>query len=251
MIEVLGHGPRLVVFSHGSGSTPNALRGLAQHLAATGHRCMLLEHAGNHRGDNALANTLQILEDRPRHVRAAIDRAAAEHAVENVAVVGHSLGGYTALAVAGGAPWSLPDTGTPRPLDVAPDPRVRSIVLLAPAIPWFMRAGSLANVHARVMVRVGEKDELAPPAFVETVLRDLPKDFAVVPNAGHFAFFWPVPPPLLAFPPGQDPPGFDRAAYQPRLHAEVAAFLEGQVPADDVREDRDQGTDQTLTGDQP
>jgi pimeloyl-ACP methyl ester carboxylesterase len=195
----------------------------------------LIEHPGNHRGDNTLANSVQILEDRPRHVRETIDRASAALPIDDVTVVGHSLGGYTALAVAGGAPWSLPEHGTPRPLDVAHDPRVRAVVLLAPALPWFMRAGSVANVHARVMVRVGERDELAPPIFIETVLRDLPKDYAVVPGAGHFAFFWPVPPPLLVFPPGQDPAGFDRAAYQPQLHDEVRAFLEREVPADDLR----------------
>jgi hypothetical protein len=34
-----------------------------------------------------------------------------------------------------------------------------------------------------------------------------------------------VPDAIRALPPGQDPPGFDRAAYQPQLNAEVVAFL--------------------------
>jgi hypothetical protein len=52
-----------------------------------------------------------------------------------------------------------------------------------------------------------------------------------VPDAGHFAFWGPVPP-LLASPsflPGQDPPGFDRAAYQPVLARTVTAFLRAHL----------------------
>ncbi len=52
-------------------------------------------------------------------------------------------------------------------------------------------------------------------------------DHAVVPGAGHFAFLSPFPPAMTRpeFPPSQDPEGFDRAAYQPRLCAEIVAFL--------------------------
>lgn len=81
------------------------------------------------------------------------------------------------------------------------------------------------------------RDELTPPAFIERVLRGLPADervdYQVVPGAGHFAWFGPVPAALAgpAFPPSQDPPGFDRAAYQPVLCAEVLAFLRAALGA--------------------
>ncbi len=92
-----------------------------------------------------------------------------------------------------------------------------------------MAPGALANVHARVMARSCERDAEAPPFFIEKILAGLPEDarldYAVVPDAGHFAFFYPVPPLLATFPPGQDPPGFDRAAYQPQLYAEIVRFL--------------------------
>ena len=48
---------------------------------------------------------------------------------------------------------------------------------------------------------------------------------AEVPGAAHFSFQTPYPPALAAIPPAQDPPGFDRAAYQPILHADITAFL--------------------------
>ena len=92
-------------------------------------------------------------------------------------------------------------------------------MLLAPALPWLMAPGALAGVHVPVFARSGERDELAQPAFIEHVLAGVPAarlDYAAVPGAGHFAFWGPVPAALAGpqFPPGNDPPGFDRAAYQ-------------------------------------
>jgi predicted dienelactone hydrolase len=112
---------------------------------------------------------------------------------------------------------------------------VRALVLLAPALPWFMAPGALDEVRAPLLVRTAELDELAPPAFVERILRGLPAatrvDYAVVPGGGHFAFFTPFPPALVrpGFAPSQDPPGFDRAGYQPRLFADVLEFLRGAL----------------------
>jgi hypothetical protein len=54
-------------------------------------------------------------------------------------------------------------------------------------------------------------------------------DHVVVPGAGHFAFVSPFPPEMVrpGFLPSQDPPGFDRAAYQPVLNGEILGFLRG------------------------
>jgi pimeloyl-ACP methyl ester carboxylesterase len=212
-----------VVISHGTGGTPWAYRGLAMHLAREGFAVALVEHVGNSRSDNSLADTPELLAKRPQQIREAIDALG----VSEAALIGHSMGGYTALAIAGGKPLALPNQtsdGKAHPVDVTPDSRVTKIVLLAPAVPWFMAPGSLDAVRVPVMTRVGQRDTFAPPAFVETVLT-IAMDFAVVPNAGHFAFFYPVPAALAGMMPAEDPPGFDRAAYQPQLYAEVTAFL--------------------------
>ena len=237
---VAGERLPLVAISHGTGGSPWGYRGLAAHLARAGFAVALVEHPGNSRADNSLEGTPANLANRPRHVRLALDAALADAAVGphlvpgGAAVIGHSLGGYTALAVAGGRPMALPDQtpdGVAHPVPVEPDPRVRALVLLAPALPWFMGPGALAEVRAPLLVRTGERDELTPPSFVEHILRGLPAgarlDYQVVPGAGHFAFWGPVPPALSnpAFLPSRDPPGFDRAAYQPRLCADVLAFL--------------------------
>ena len=228
----------LVVISHGTGGTPFAYRGLAKALVGAGYAVALVTHPGNHRDDDSLANTPQNLENRPRHITMALDAAFADphlapHLVpDRAAVFGHSMGGYTALAVCGAKPMALPQQtadGKAAPVAVTPDPRVVAAILFAPALPWLMAPGALDGVHARVMVRACEKDETAPPFFIEKIVRALPPraelDYAVVPGAGHFACFWPVHPLLATLPPGQDPPGFDRAAYQPVLHADVLAFL--------------------------
>jgi hypothetical protein len=98
-------------------------------------------------------------------------------------------------------------------------------------LPWFLAPGALASVRAALFVRTGERDELAPPYFVERILAGLPAQATlgdrVVAGAGHFAWFWPLPEALArsGLPPALDPAGFDRAASQSVLHAEVLAFL--------------------------
>lgn len=229
----IGTGP-VVVVSHGTGSTPWTLRGLGMYLAQAGFVVAMLEHPGNRRGDDGLAETPANLANRPRHVRLAIDAVAAidPRGATTVGVVGHSMGGYTALAVAGGKPLALPnqtEDGKAHPVEVVTDPRVKALVLLAPAVPWFMAPGALHEVEVPILMRVGELDRFAPlHEIVLKGVRDPARiEFAVVPNAGHFSFQSPFPPRMVRadFPPSQDPPGFDRAAYQPVLHAEVESFL--------------------------
>ena len=92
----------LVAFSHGGGSTPWVHRGLLAHLARAGYAVVALEHPGNNRRDNRLQTAdhvplLANLEARPRDLRAAIDAALAIVGETHVAVIGESLGGYTAL----------------------------------------------------------------------------------------------------------------------------------------------------------
>lgn len=234
----------LVAISHGTGGSPWVYRGLAMHLAHAGFVVAMIEHPGNSRTDNSLADTPANLANRPRHVQRALDAAYADAVLgprlvpDDAAVIGHSLGGYTALAVAGGRPLALPNMtadGVAQPVAVERDPRVHALVLLAPALPWFMAPGALADVRAPLLVRTAELDEHAPPAFIERILGGLPADAQiddqVVPGAGHFAFMSPFPPALAhpGFPPAQDPPGFDRAAYQPQLYAEVVAFLRASL----------------------
>jgi predicted dienelactone hydrolase len=230
----------VVAISHGQTGTPWPHRGLATALVRAGFAVVLVEHPGDSRHDPGLAGTATNLANRPRHVRLALDAAftdvalAAALAAGAAAVIGHSIGGYTALVGAGGQPLALPlqcPDGVARPVAIEADPRVTAVVLLAPALPWLMAPGALADVRARVWARSGALDALAPPYMIERVLSGLPAsarlDYQVVPGCGHFGFQSPFPVALAVpgFAPAADPPGFDRVAYQVQLADEVAAFL--------------------------
>lgn len=148
-------------------------------------------------------------------------------------LVGHSLGGYTGLALAHGRPHTVPrDTPglPPRPIPVSADDRIASLVLLAPAAPWFIADGSLDDVDVPILMLTGEHDTMTGRhgEIVTARLRDdAVLEHRVVPGAGHFSFLAPFPPAMVhpAFPPSQDPPGFDRAAFHTALYPEIEAFF--------------------------
>jgi len=99
----------LVVLSHGFSGHPEWYRTIAEHLASHGFVVVGPEHAESDWFTDVVAASLT----RPREVSAAIDFAlegpfSAAVDGDHVAVLGHSYGGYTALAVAG-ARYDLDD----------------------------------------------------------------------------------------------------------------------------------------------
>lgn len=239
--EPVGTRLPVVVVSHGKTGSPWTYRGLALAIARSGFVVALVEHAGDNRADPSRTGTLANLEARPRMVRSALDALASDDVLRDhadparAAVVGHSIGAYTALAVAGGRPWCGPDEapdGAPRAVDVTRDPRVRTLVLLAPAAFWYAPSGSLSSVDVPILLRTGEKDAIAPGSHGHLVVAGVARpelvDHVVVPNAGHFSFQSPFPEAMRRpdFPPANDPEGFDRSAYEPVLAREVVAFLQ-------------------------
>ncbi|MUH01392.1 alpha/beta hydrolase [Scytonema sp. UIC 10036] len=108
----------LVVLSHGFGSNRRALRYLANHLASHGITVVAIEHPGSNAMSvnkaNDAANLGKLLPptefiDRPLDVSFVLDELAklntqsgelqGKFNTEKVSVIGHSLGGYTALAL--------------------------------------------------------------------------------------------------------------------------------------------------------
>lgn len=110
----------VIVFSHGRGSVKTDLRYLAEHLASHGYIVAALEHPGSNKTSFKAVNqnkkqlvTPQEFLDRPRDVSFILDELEklnqtgnsplqGKLATNNVMIVGHSFGGGTALALAGG-----------------------------------------------------------------------------------------------------------------------------------------------------
>jgi predicted dienelactone hydrolase len=230
----------LIVISHGSGGSHLVYRTLAAHLARNGFVVAMPEHPRNNRNNNDLEGTAANLANRPRHIRLVIDWAFSSEAFgsclipDTVAIIGHSMGGYTALAIAGGIPASFPRESPdhqPRQIEVAPDHRVKALVLLAPAAAWFMAPDALRGVGVPILLWTAEKDSYTPGFHAEIinagVLDPALIERRIAANAGHFSFLSPFPEAMTnpAFLPSQDPKGFDRERFHQEMNAGILEFL--------------------------
>ncbi|MGG4018470.1 alpha/beta hydrolase [Priestia megaterium] len=230
----------LVIISHGDGSTSFAYRTIAQFLARHGFIVGIPQHPFNNRENNTLSGTIGNLKNRPTHIRTVIDWFLKEHSFSsyiksnNISLIGHSMGGYTALAVAGGVPTSFPSESPdqkPYCLSVDHDKRVQSLILLAPATGWFRERGALEDVNIPILMITGEKDTITPSFHGEFVLNgvsDAEKvQHIVVKNGGHFSFLSPFPDFMKSptFLPSQDPEGFNRKEFHEDLQNTILDFL--------------------------
>jgi predicted dienelactone hydrolase len=230
----------LILISHGSGGSHLVYRTLAHYLALHGFIVGMPEHPFNNRNNNTLQGTVENLINRPRHLRTAIDWFFESEKVSKflkpnaVSIIGHSMGGYTALALAGGIPTSFPSESIdrqPQRIEVEPDSRVKALVLLAPGSVWFQADGALSGVNLPILMLNAEKDPYTPYYHAQIVLDGVANkekvQHRVVANAGHFSFLSPFPESMTrpAFLPSQDPEGFNREAFHHDLNREVLAFL--------------------------
>ncbi|MBQ1765106.1 MAG: alpha/beta fold hydrolase [Aquincola sp.] len=224
----------LAVLSHGNGGSYQIYRALCHALVAAGWVVAAFDHPGNHRKDDRLKGTLQNLQDRPRHVGLVISEVLARLPIDSqrIAVIGHSLGAYTALAVAGGQAHARSGEA------VAPahDARVNALVLLAPAAFFFQAPGALRAVNLPILLMEAEHDDITPLSQGEIIRQGVADarrvDSRVVPGAGHFSFITPFPKALVkpGFAPSQDPPGFDREAFHRHYPQDIVAWLNQTLP---------------------
>ncbi|MEI5909648.1 alpha/beta fold hydrolase [Bacillus spongiae] len=230
----------LVLLSHGTGGSPLVYRTIATYLARNGMVVGMIEHPFNNRNDNTLEGTVDNLSIRPKHISMGIDwffnskEFSKMLKPNSVSVIGHSMGGYTALAAAGGKPTSFPyesSDGKVHQINVTPDDRINSIVLLAPASVWFKEKGALKDINIPILMYVAEKDLFTPYFHAEIVLNGLPDrtkiQHKMIENAGHFSFLSPFPKEMTSdsFLPAQDPHGFNREDFHHHLNEEITEFL--------------------------
>lgn len=263
----------LILVSHGTGGTEFNHHNLATRLAGEGYLVAAVRHQGDNYLDRSLVTSGRYFSERPQQLTRVLDAllASPEWATriptERIGAVGHSAGGYSVLALAGGqaepqraaqhcrtvqddpgfcalakGPSDSASTATqatagtspsPRPSDKVsvPDPRVRAVVVLAPMAVVFT-AESLAAIKVPVRVIMAERDAVLTSKYHGGyVVSSLPSAQAsTVPRAGHFAFMSQsnIPLPSAAGDAAANPPGFDRAAYLPELEEQVARFFANQ-----------------------
>jgi predicted dienelactone hydrolase len=227
------------VISHGAGGSHLLYRSIATHLARSGWIVACPEAPRDNRNDRSLAYTDQAVTNRCLQLTTTLD-ALFSHAQlgptadrQRVGLVGHSLGGCAALALAGGQPWSRHGT----PIPVQPDARFKAAVLMAPASAYYRAPGALAKVAVPLLVLAGEKDDVTPADDIRQTLQPVvaaaPCEFVVVKDAGHYSFITPFPEAMRApgFPPSQDPAGFDREQFHRELPAIIETFFAKVLPA--------------------
>jgi predicted dienelactone hydrolase len=190
------HGKHAVVmFSHALYLCPTQSRYLTRVLADAGYLVIAPRHADSGcslsmrpslwrmSAKPSLLWTDQDFRDRAEDIRAVVDalpddpRYGSVADLDRLALVGHSLGGYTVLGLGGAWPsWRLPG--------------VRAIVALTPYSMPFQRTEGLRNVAVPTMYEVGTLDPvftmpLAQFAYAQT---PAPKYLVEIAGASHLAW---------------------------------------------------------------
>ncbi|RUL63272.1 dienelactone hydrolase [Dyella dinghuensis] len=262
---VKGRNLPLVVISHGGGGSFVSHYDTAVALARAG----FVVAAISHRGDSG-ADQSQVLKlwRRPAQLQRAITymlQAWPDHARLNpqkIGAFGFSNGGFTVLVAAGGVP-DLGKTGDychANPThdlcqaiknggasaatifnDVPPhawiaDPRIKAIVVAAPAFGYAFDKAGLENVRVPVQLWGAANDQHQPRPWFEDVVRNAlptPPEYHLVPGAGHYDFLPPCSAHLASIVPSicVDPAGFDRAAFHRMFNAEVVTFFQETLNA--------------------
>lgn len=236
----------LVIISHGSGSSPILFRTHARFLAQNGFIVCLPEHPFNNRNNNEHADSIENLIDRPRHISESLDAILSNDKFksyiekEKISIIGHSIGGYTALALAGGVPHTKhqiehdPNTqiAKSQEIPVTVDSRIKAIILLAPATGWFKSEGSLSEVKIPILIYSGDKDEITPLFHADIIKGNISNrnliTHKIIKNAGHFSFLssFPAHMKLPNFPPANDPEGFNRENFHKQMYEEILHYLQ-------------------------
>ena len=220
----------VVIMSHGLGSSPEDFAEYAEHLASYGHVVAVPQHPGSDSnqvqemlsGYSQEVFKLKEFIDRPLDVTYLLDQLERRNQVEyqgklnleSVGVIGHSFGGYTALALAGagidfekletacGAVSGAPNPSLllqcralrlPRKTYHFRDKRVKAVLPIDPVGSEVFGPKGLSQVKIPVFMIAGSEDKTAPAAFEQ--IRVFPwlttpnRYLALIKGKAHFGNF--------------------------------------------------------------
>ncbi|MFZ1983317.1 MAG: alpha/beta fold hydrolase [Desulfatitalea sp.] len=217
----------VILISHGTGGQRFNQFYLAEELAAHGYIVLAVQHPKNCAGDDGDANLLRNLWNRPKDVSFALDQALKEPGLAahidpaKVGVIGHSIGGYTALVLAG----AKPDVGkvaefcssirgafagefcSPKAAELSAwqqgrfldfshlqDSRIRAAFIMAPGVPILFNKSAMTSISVPVFVVFSGRDEILhgrEQAYREYLSPTT--TFVELPEAGHYVYLMECP----------------------------------------------------------
>jgi predicted dienelactone hydrolase len=262
-VPLPGTGKRpLIVISHGNWGSRFSQGWLALALVRNGYVVLSTTHPGTAGDDQSVAG-LYRLWDRARDVSAALDAALANPTSAaliddtRIGFVGHSFGGWTGVALAGGrydpaqqrafcknaakrdfyCEGSLKDDVAGVPAQDAgasyKDLRIKAFYVMASGPGQGFAADSLKAISAPFVVDSAQFDEILAVADNSSKLaRQIPSAREVVRPVGHFAYV-PECKPLIGavlaraagIPLCDDPSGVDRAQVHKQVAHDVVEFF--------------------------
>jgi predicted dienelactone hydrolase len=229
-------GPRrpLILLSHGSGAIASGLAWLGTALAAHGFIAVAVNHPGNNASEDYTVEGFSLwwlrAVDLSSVVSAVLDDRTFGSQIDpaHIGAAGHSLGGYTVIAVAGGTtePMRLQEfcrspaadaLCKPPPADsdmrekllarLSSDPnfrqryseadnsyrdeRVRAVFAMAPGLGPVFTPERLGKISIPVAIVIGIADEITPPTSgARALVKAIPHAaLKLFPQAGHYVFF--------------------------------------------------------------
>ncbi len=262
----------LVVMSHGTGGAGMQMMWLGRELAARGFIAAAVDHHGNTAAEDAYdPRGFRLPWERARDLSVAIDHLLGDPEfgpridAARIGAVGYSLGGYTAVALAGGttdlAKLSEFCGGPERDATCDPQPeypeadedfkrlasgdamtleslarqsdsyrdeRISSFVVLAPALIQAFSQESLQAIDAPFLIISGTNDPIAPAATNSDQLHKLIPGarFMEIDSAGHYVFLNECSlKGRLAVSVCRDPAGTSRAHIHADVSEAVTAYL--------------------------
>ncbi|MFB2938068.1 alpha/beta hydrolase [Aerosakkonemataceae cyanobacterium BLCC-F154] len=261
----------VIVITHGAAGNRNTLSLLAEHLVSYGFAIVVMEHPGDslERFQNFLSGLAdspqpQELINRPLEIKYVLDELQRREQTElalkgrlnlqQVGVIGQSLGGYTSLALAGAkinfdrlrkdcANSQIFNLSllvqcevarlTPANYDLQ-DPRVKAVIAINPLTSSIFGESGLGQIQIPLMF-VAASDDILTPAFTEQIvpftwLTTPNKYLVVIEKASHFSLLGGREEDnsaLPAFPP--ELVGPDPRLARPYLNALSVAFFKNYL----------------------